>query len=86
MTLNLSEQRTFSPTDGLDIHGNSSVSEVYFAAITHGAVLEEEVMPVVGCQFHHKFDPKRVKEMLHWKVQAGGIIETKAGSAQLPKL
>ncbi|MGD0954648.1 MAG: hypothetical protein ABR985_20065, partial [Methanotrichaceae archaeon] len=41
MALNLSELQTFSPIDGLEIHVNSSASEVYFAAITQGAMLEE---------------------------------------------
>jgi hypothetical protein len=29
MALNLSEQQAFSPADGLEIHGNSSASDVY---------------------------------------------------------
>ncbi|MGD0952881.1 MAG: hypothetical protein ABR985_10915 [Methanotrichaceae archaeon] len=47
MALNLSELQTFSPADGLEIHVNSSASEVHFAAITPGAVLEEGVIPLV---------------------------------------
>ncbi|MGD0952887.1 MAG: hypothetical protein ABR985_10945 [Methanotrichaceae archaeon] len=64
MALNLSEQQTFSPTDGLEIRGNSSASEVYFAAITPGVVLEEGVIPVVGGQFAYKFDPKKMDDKI----------------------
>jgi len=68
MTLKLSEQQTFSPTDGLEIHGNSSASEVYFAAITPRAVLEEGFIPVVDGQFTNEFNPKR------WPIRLGPMI------------
>jgi hypothetical protein len=64
ITLNLSEEQTFSPAEGLEIHGNSSASEVFFAAITPGAVLEEGVIPVVDGQFIYKFDPKKMAEKI----------------------
>jgi hypothetical protein len=52
MELNLSELQTISPADGLEIHVNSSASEVHFAAITQGAMLEEGVTPVLTFNSH----------------------------------
>ncbi len=62
ITLNLSGQQTLSPTDGLVIHGSSSGSQVYFAAITPGAVLEEGTIPVIDGEFIYKFNPQKMAD------------------------
>ena len=82
MTLNLFEQQTFSPTDGLEIHGNSSASEVYFAAITPGAVLEEGVVPVVDGQFTYKFDPKKMAS----KIKTYDIVNLVKGKPEIGRI
>lgn len=59
MTLNLSYEQTFSPADGLEIQGNSSASQVHFAAITPGAVLDEGVLPVANSDLSINLTLKR---------------------------
>ena len=54
----------FSPTDDLEIHGNSSASQVYYAAITPGAVLEEGVLAVVNGKFVYEFDPQKMADRI----------------------
>jgi len=82
ITLNLSEQLGFSPTDGLEIHGNSSASEVYFAAIIPGAVLEEGKIPVADGKFTYKFDPKRMAD----KIKTYDIINLVNGKPEIGRI
>jgi hypothetical protein len=42
----------------------SAETQVYFAAITPGVVLEEGVIPVVNGQFTYKFDPKKIADKI----------------------
>jgi hypothetical protein len=51
MTLKMPEEQQFSPTEGFEIRGQSSDSEVYFAAIILGVVLEEGALPVSNGEF-----------------------------------
>jgi hypothetical protein len=82
ITLNLSEQQAFSPTDGLEIHGNSSASQVYFAAIIPGTVLEEGKIPVANGKFIYKFDPKRVAD----KIKTYDIINLVNGKPEIGRI
>ena len=82
MTLNLSGEQTFSPTDGLDIQGNSSATHVYFAAIIPGAVLEEGIIPVVDGKFVYKFDPKRMAD----KIKTYDIINLVNGRPEIGRI
>lgn len=64
ITLNLSGEEIFSPAEGLEIQGNSSASQIYFTAITPGAVLEEGMIPVKDGRFTYHFDPARMAERI----------------------
>jgi hypothetical protein len=61
MTLNLPEQQTFSPTDGLEIQGNSSVSEVYFC---NCLCLKKEFYLWSTVSFTYKFDTKKMADKI----------------------
>lgn len=82
MTLNLSQEESFSPTNGLEIHGNSSASQVYFAAITPGAVLEEGIIPVVNGEFTYRFDPKRMAD----KIKTYDILNLANGKPEIGRI
>lgn len=82
MTLNLSGEQTFSPTEGLVINGNSSASRVYFSAIIPGAVLEEGTIPVVNGKFTYKFDPKRMAD----KIKTYDIINLANGKPEIGRI
>lgn len=64
ITLNLSGEEIFSPAEGLEIQGNSSASQIYFTAITPGAVLEEGMIPAKDGRFTYHFDPARMAERI----------------------
>jgi hypothetical protein len=64
LTLNLSSSQTFSPITGLEICGNSSASQVYYTAITPGAILDEGILPVKNGEFAYKFDPRKMADKI----------------------
>ena len=64
ITLNMTEEQQFSPTQGLEIKGQCIASEVYFVAIIPMAVLEEVTMPMTKGEFRYKFDPKRLSDKI----------------------
>jgi len=82
MTLNLSGEQTFSPTSGLEIHGNSSASQVYFAAITPGAVLDQGIIPVSEGKFIYKFDPNKMAD----KIKTYDIINLENGKPEIGRI
>jgi hypothetical protein len=64
LILNLSHEQTFSPISGLEIRGDSNASEVYYTAITPGAVLDEGILPVRNGEFIYKFDPGKMADKI----------------------
>jgi hypothetical protein len=64
LNLNMPTQQTFSPAEGLNVTGQTTASEVYFAAIIPGAVLEQGVLPAVNGSFRYSFDPQRMASLI----------------------
>lgn len=82
MTLTMPDVQSFSPTDGLQVRGRSTASEVYFAAITPGSVLEQGVLQVSNSQFNYKFDPKKLAN----KIQAYDIVNLASGKPEIGRV
>lgn len=82
MTLNLSGEQVFSPMDGLEIHGNSSASKVYYTAITPGAILDEGILPVANGQFTYKFDPIKMSD----RIKTYDIINLTSGKPEIGRI
>jgi len=82
MILKMRGEQSFSPTDGFEVIGESSASEVYFAAIIPGAVLEQGVIPVNKGEFRYKFDPKR----LATKIRTYDIINLVNGRPEIGRV
>jgi hypothetical protein len=64
MTLNVSSVSTFSPTAGLNVTGRTTGTNVYYAAIIPGAVLEQGVLSVKNGSFMYTFDPQRMAQKI----------------------
>ena len=82
MTLKMRTEQTFSPTEGLEIRGQTSASEVHFAAIIPGAVLEEGALPVTGGEFRYKFDPKKLAD----KIRTYDIVNLVNGRPEIGRI
>ena len=82
MTLKMRGEQSFSPTDGFEVVGESSASEVYFAAIIPGAVLEQGVVQVVNGEFRYKFDPKKLAA----KIKTYDIINLVNGRPEIGRV
>jgi hypothetical protein len=82
ITLNMRNEQSFSPTEGFEVKGQSAASEVYFAAITPGAVLEQGVIPVHEGEFLYKFDPKKLAD----KIKTYDIINLVSGKPEIGRI
>jgi len=82
MTLKMPEEQQFSPTEVFEIRGQSSGSEVYFAAIIPGAVLKEGVLPVSNGEFRYKFDPKKLAD----KIETYDIVNLVNGRPEIGRI
>jgi hypothetical protein len=82
ITLTVPDVQSFSPTDGLQVRGRSTASEVYFAAITPGAVLEQGVIQVSNGQFNYIFDPVKLAN----KIQAYDIVNLVSGKPEIGRV
>ena len=82
MTLKMRGEQSFSPLDGFEITGESSASEVYFAAIIPGAVLEQGVIQVSSGQFRYKFDTKKLAD----KIRTYDIVNLVSGRPEIGRV
>ena len=82
MMLNLSARQTFSPTFGLNVAGNSTASNVYYAAIIPGAVLEEGILQVNNGTFQYYFDPQRMAD----KIKTYDIVNLVNGKPEIGRV
>jgi hypothetical protein len=82
LTLKMPTQQTFSPTAGLNVTGQTTASNVYYAAIIPGAVLEEGIIPVSNGTFNYTFSPQRMANMM----QTYDIINFVNGQPQIGKI
>lgn len=82
ITLNLPEIQTFSPVLGLNVTGQTTSSQVYYASIIPGAVLEQGVLPVSNGTFQYNFDPQRMAD----KIQTYDIINIVNGNPQIGRV
>ncbi len=60
LRLNLPVQSTFTPTAGLNLTGNSTASEVSYAAVIPGAVIAQGKLAVNNGRFQYFFDPAAI--------------------------
>jgi hypothetical protein len=82
MALKIPQQQTFSPTTGLNVTGQTSASQVYFAAIIPGAVLEQGILPVTNGTFQYTFDPQKMAN----KIQTYDIINLVNGKSEIGRV
>lgn len=82
MTLNMPAQQTFSPTSGLNVTGQTSASQVYYAVIIPGAVLEQGILPVANGSFTYYFNPQKMSSL----IQTYDIINFVNGQPQIGKI
>jgi hypothetical protein len=82
MTLKIPSIQTFSPTTGLTITGNSTASEIHYAAIIPGAVLEEGSVQVINGTFQYTFDPQRMAD----KIVTYDIVNLVNGKAEIGRV
>jgi hypothetical protein len=64
MTLSMPVKQTFSPVTGFNVTGQTTASNVYYAAIIPGAVLEQGILPVSNGEFLYDFDPQRMADKI----------------------
>ena len=62
--LNLKNQQSFSPVDGLLIEGTTTAAVVYYTAITPGAIVEQGQLTVTNGRFFYRFDPVLVNQKI----------------------
>ena len=82
MTLRMPEIQTFSPTEGLNVTGQTTASKVYYASIIPGAVLEQGVLPTINGTFRYNFDPQKMAD----KIQTYDIINIVNGKPQIGRV
>jgi hypothetical protein len=62
ISFDLPAESTFDASKGVTFTGTSTASEVYYAAVIPGCVIEQGYLPVAGGKFQYFFDPKRYNE------------------------
>ena len=82
ITMKMPMQQTFSPTTGLNVTGQTTASNIFYAIIIPGAVLEEGVIPVNNGTFTYYFNPQAMAS----KIQTYDIINYANGQAQIGKI
>jgi hypothetical protein len=82
ITMKMPMQQTFSPTAGLNVTGQTTASDIFYAIIIPGAVLEEGVIPVNNGTFTYYFNPQAMAS----KIQTYDIINYVNGQAQIGKI
>jgi hypothetical protein len=82
LNLNLPAVKTFSPTSGLTITGNTTATQVYYAAIIPGAVLEEGTIQAQNGAFTYTFDPQRMAD----KIKTYDIVNQVSGRAEIGRV
>ncbi len=82
LTLKMPFQQTFSPTAGINVTGQTSASQVYYAAIIPGAILEQGILPVTNGTFQYQFNPQRMAD----KIQTYDIVNMVNGNPQIGRI
>jgi hypothetical protein len=82
ITLNMTQQQTFSPLIGLNVTGRTTASKVYVAAIIPGAILEEVVLQVNNGSFSYAFDPQKMAN----KIKTYDVINMVNGRAEIGRV
>jgi len=82
LNLKMMNEQQFSPLEGMDIRGETSASEVYYAAITPGAILEQGTILANNGEFRYKFDVKAIAE----RIQTYDIIDLTTGKPQIGRI
>jgi len=82
MQLNIPAIQTFSPTAGLTITGNSTASQVYYAAIIPGAVLEEGTINAANGKFTYNFNPQAMAD----KIKTYDIVNLVNGKPEIGRV
>jgi len=80
--LKMPGEQQFSPLEGMEIKGETSAFEVYYAAITPGAILEQGTVPVKNGEFRYKFDVKAIAE----RIKTYDIIDLVTGKPQIGRI
>lgn len=64
LQLLLKSQQPFQAAGGLLIKGRSTAGQVYYAAITPGAVIDQGKIPVINGEFSYMFDPEAINKKI----------------------
>ncbi|MDR3564567.1 MAG: hypothetical protein P4N59_24480 [Negativicutes bacterium] len=60
LKLLLKREQTFSVDEGLVIEGQTTAEQIYFAAVTPGAVVDQGILAVTGGRFTYRVDPAAI--------------------------
>jgi hypothetical protein len=82
MTLQVPPAQTFSPTAGLNVTGQTTSTQVHYAIIIPGAVLDEGTVQVQNGHFRYSFDPQRMAD----KIKTYDIINLVNGKPEIGRV
>ena len=82
LRLGLKNQQLIDADKGLVIEGRSTAREVYFAAVTPGAVVDQGRVPVEGGFFSYHFDPTAI----HRRIPIYDIANLRSGRREIGRV
>ncbi|MDR3589497.1 MAG: hypothetical protein P4N41_07515 [Negativicutes bacterium] len=82
LVLNLRREQAFTAQEGLLITGQTTASQVFYTAVTPGAVVDQGVIPVNGGQFAYRVDP----QVIHQRIPIYDIENHRSGKPQLGRV